>query len=290
MSAETTLRTPATRPLAWPATPTVYLTLDFECDYGTALPDNTYGALDGVDDLAALLAERSVPLTCFVQTELLDEHPEAMEALLDADTPVAVHPHSHSHRARSRTTTAYEVSESTDRYREFFGRDPVGYRFPNGDVRPEDYAVLADHGYEFDASVFPTWRPGHFNNSDAATHPTYLPEHDLVEVPFTVYSPRVRVPTALSYCRLLGAPYTTLLTTRPPQTVMFNVHMHDLLTPAARSSLPRRYRLVYPPNDDGLETLATVLDGLATRGYDFAVVDQVNAASREALTATTPTV
>jgi len=46
------------------------------------------------------LERLDVPLTAFVQTELLDERPETIEALWDCGVDVAFHPHSHTHRGR----------------------------------------------------------------------------------------------------------------------------------------------------------------------------------------------
>jgi hypothetical protein len=57
----------------------VYLTLDLECEFGTALRENTYYAARYTDEPISLLKEMDVPLTCFLQTELLDERPEAVE-------------------------------------------------------------------------------------------------------------------------------------------------------------------------------------------------------------------
>ena len=167
----------------WPSNRTIYFTLDYECDFGTALPENTYGAIDHTRNLVSLLERLDVPLTCFVQTELLDERPEAVERLRKSDVSVAFHPHSHTHLPRERTSIRREIKESTDRFESFFGDQPTGYRFPNGNIRPDDYRLLSEFGYEFDASVFPSWRPGHFNNTKSLTTPQYLDDYDLVELP-----------------------------------------------------------------------------------------------------------
>ncbi|GGL55875.1 polysaccharide deacetylase family protein [Halocalculus aciditolerans] len=264
----------------WPVRRQVLLTLDLERDFGTAVTTPSFDALDAVDDLAALLERYDVPLTCFVQTAVLDRRPGAVETLRDAGVDVRFHPHSHTHRRRDRTQFEGEIRQSTRRYRDFFDRDPVGYRVPDGNVRPEDYDVLVDEGYAFDASLFPSWRPGRFSRNGAPTTPHYLDAHDLFEIPFTVYSERVRVPTALSYCRLLGRPYTTLLCRRPPPVVMFNIHMHDLVTPPAYDDLPAFYKAVYARNPDGFGVLERAIRAFDDRGYSFATVDHVHDALR----------
>lgn len=260
---------PLRRPLDWPGERRFYLTLDFECDYGTALPDNRYGAVERVGDLVELLEQRGVPLTSFVQTAVLDEIPETIKPLLAADVAVEFHPHSHTHTPRSDTDVAEEVQTSTQTFREFFGYEPTVYRFPNGNIRPSDYEVLSDLSYEFDASLFPSWRPGHYNNSGEPIVPFWLPEYDLYEVPFTVFSDRLRIPTGLAYCRLVGLPLRWLLANRPPSSVVFNVHMHDLFNPDAYSDLPPLYRAIYARNADGFRMLDQVLETFSENGYDF---------------------
>jgi len=276
--------------LEWPVDRQVYLTLDFECDYGTALSRNTYDAVTHVDRLIALLEARDVGLTVFVQTEVLEERPETVEALVESDVAVRFHPHSHTHRARTPSdpardheATREEIETSTDRYRAFFGRDPVGYRFPDGNVFRRDYRLLADAGYDFDASVFPSWRPGRFDNTDEPTVPRYMPEEDIVEIPFTVFGERLRVPTALSYCNLFGRPIGDLLLSWPPGAVVFNVHMHDLVTPPAYDDLPPLYRVLYTRCTGGFSRLDRALAAFAERGYSFSVLDHVHDVLREGL-------
>lgn len=261
--------------LDWPADETVVLTVDYECDYGTALSRNTYQALEHTEWLVELLERLDVPLTCFVQTEILAEKPERVEQLRSADVPVTFHPHSHTHKPRGETDPEYEIRESTARYRDFFGRRPLGYRFPNGNVRQRDYTKLAEYSYKFDASVFPSWRPGHFDNLGAVTGPRYLGAHDLYEIPFTVYSDAVRVPTALSYCRFLGRPFTELLCRRPPGVIIFNVHMHDLFNPPAFKDLSPFHRAIYARNAPGLPQLERVLTRFRDLGYSFGQVEDI---------------
>lgn len=259
---------------SWRQSNHIYLTLDLECDYGTALSKNTYQSLAHVSDLAELLDEFEIPLTCFVQTEVLCEHPEAVSVLRDATPEVAFHPHSHTHRPRRETDMKSEIARSTDQFRSFFGTSPTGYRIPNGNVSPGDYAILADHGYEFDASVFPTWRPFKFDNRTQPNVPTYYPEYDLFELPFTVFSSHVPVPTSLAYYLLFGRLFEALLHRRPPTPMVFNIHMHDLVKPQRFHDLPRRYRMAYARTDRGLDTLERFLrrfSGLR----EFALLDNL---------------
>lgn len=266
----------------WPRERQFYLTLDLECDFGTALSENTYEAVESVGRLVDLLERENVALTCFLQTEVLEVAPGAVESLLGLDD-VTFHPHSHTHRPRSQIDVEDEIAESTKRYREFFGTEPTGYRLPNGNVRQVDYRALAERGYAFDASLFPSWRPGHFDNTGAPTRPHYFPDHDLFELPFTVFSDVVRVPTVLSYCRFLGRPFTWLFEWRPPEVVVFNIHMHDLVTPPSYRRLPPLYEKLYTRNDHGFELFERILRTFADRDYSFDTIDGLHADLRTGL-------
>ena len=261
----------------WPTTDEAYLTLDLECDFGTALSSNSYQAASNTAPLVDFLERLDIPLTVFVQTELLTVAPAAIDRLRAADIRTRFYPHSHTHQKRNQTDVGFEVRESTTRYREFFGRNPTGYRFPDGAVHAADYHELANHGYQFDASVFPMMRPDRFNNSGEPTVPSYQAGPDIVEIPFTMYSNKIRVPTALSYCRLIGRPYTELLRRRPPSVVMCNFHMHDVVTPPAYRHLPRLYKAVYARNGGrGYEFLERIITGLRDAGLSFETLDSVH--------------
>jgi len=264
------------RALNWPASREVYLTLDLECDFGTALRNNTFEAASYTDRLVTLLERLQIPLTIFVQTELLVANPAAVDRLIEAGFYTEFYPHSHTHQARTRTDMTAEIQRSTERFRSFFDQDPLGYRFPDGDIRDSDYDHLAAHGYRFDASVFPTVRLGKFNHTNEPTTPSYRAATDVVEIPFTTYPRALKIPTALSYCRLFGRPYTELLLRRPPPVVVFNIHMHDLFTPSTYRELSPLYKTVYARNDWGFELLETVLDRLLRAGLNFRSLSSVH--------------
>jgi len=250
-------------PLEWPFRDSIFLTLDFECDFGTALSENYFEAVDYVSELRQSLEQFDVPLTCFVQTELLEDRPEAVETLRNANVPVRFHPHSHSHKRR----------ENSSIPREYFDESPTGYRFPNGNIKDGDFQLLSRHGYSFDASVFPSWRLGHFNNTHEPTIPSYRENFDLYELPFTVFSDRIRVPTTLSYCQVIGRPYTHALLRNPPSVIILNIHMHDLVKPSTISELPLHYRFLYSRNPNGLSLLNQLLTTFQQKDYKFKTLD-----------------
>lgn len=260
----------------WPVERTVYLTLDLECDYGTAIEANSYEAAKRTPALVDFLERHDVPVTCFLQTQVLDEAPGAVDALRRASVPVEVQAHSHTHPSRATADLEYEVEESVSRIRRRFDPDTLGYRPPDGALEPGDYGVLAAHGVQFDAGVFPSIRPGRFNNVTAPRYPFRDVDTGIVELPFSVLSDRVRIPVSLSYLKLLGRPFEWALDRSFPSVVVFDFHMHDLVRPSAYERLPPHYRGVYARRSDaGFSTLERFVRAARKRGYRFGLLSEL---------------
>jgi len=254
----------------WPVTKSVFLTLDFECDYGTALARNTYDAAREIETLVQILSKHNVPLSVFLQTELIDTVPSTIETLSEAPVPVEFHAHSHTHPRYTDADVPYEVSESVTRIQERFDPSIIGYRFPDGALGDNEYQLLAAEGVDFDASVFPSWRPGRFDNRDAPIYPFRDPGSDIVEIPFTVASERVRVPVSLSYLKLIGRPLESIVYRSPPECIVFGMHMHDIIVPPTYQGLPLPYKLVYRRNKHrGAAILDRFIAKLRSHNYQF---------------------
>lgn len=260
----------------WPVNQSVYLTLDLERDFGTALREHSYRAVRETDELANLLNEYGVPLTCFLQTAVLEKAPAAVESLRRADVPVEFQPHSHSHPRRAEGGVKHEVEKSVALIRQTFDTDPLGYRFPDGAARLNDFEILADNDIEYDASSFPTFRPGRFNNLSRAIVPEKHHETGIVELPFSVYSGLLRIPVSLSYLKFIGRPFEQLVLHRPPSVIVFNLHMHDLILPSSYDSLAKRYKLVYARRaNDGYDILRRFINRMDELGYRFGTMSEL---------------
>lgn len=268
----------------WPVDSTVFLTLDLECDYGTALRSKHYESASKTGALVEILEDHSVPITCFLQTEVLDESPGSVQNLEEAAVDVEFHAHSHTHPSRSEADVEFEVETSTARIARRFDTNPIGYRFPDGAANSEDYFVLDGHDIPFNASLFPSCRPGRFYNRNAPIFPYRHTASGVVELPFTVYSAHLRIPVALSYAKLLGKPFQSLIQQRPPSTIVFDFHMHDLVATQAYEELPRGYQLIYARNrDSGMEIFETLIEGLKRTGYRFSTINELYRETMEAL-------
>ncbi|MBI4333586.1 MAG: polysaccharide deacetylase family protein [Chloroflexi bacterium] len=265
------------------------VTLDIEQDYGDLLAEPSYEGLGHLGDLAKFLGEQRIPVTCFIQGSLLETHPAQIRKLSSLDVDFELHSYSHPHPSRSKTR--FEIEKGREIYRNFFGKDPSGYRAPLAVITAEGYEALASNNFKFDSSVSPSVRPGTFSNFRTPAAPYYLPDYKLVEFPFSVVSP-LRIPLGISYIKLLGKIYLSFLKHAAlPGLVIVAAHLHDLFPLKAAAKIDCRpfsplYRYVFnriykDPTRDGLSLLATVIGILKRKDYAFTRLDRVYEGIRE---------
>ena len=260
----------------------VCLTLDVEQDYGADLAEPSYEGLRHIPDLVNFFKQRDVPLTCFVQGSLFESHPVQIEQLSALDAEFELH--SYSHPKPKKRDTEFEVKRGKEAYREFFGKDPVGYRAPLGVINDSDYQVLAGHGFKFDSSIFPSLRPGVFNELRKPRKPYFLNNHEIVEFPVTVFSGIARIPVGLSYIKLLGQSFL-LKTFDWPNLVVCYFHLHDLFELDSANKLPLRgktplYRLIFrriyqKQRGIGFAILDRLVTAFQRKGYTFSRLDSI---------------
>jgi peptidoglycan/xylan/chitin deacetylase (PgdA/CDA1 family) len=267
-----------------PENKTVCLTLDLEQDYGDLLKIPEYQGLKYIPDLASFIRQSNISLTVFVQGSIFEMFPDVIGQLSELDVEFELH--SYSHRRYQNTNTKYEVESGKSAYYKYFGRNPKGYRFPSGIFNASDYKTLVDNGFQFDSSVFPSVRPGAFNNLNKPITPYYLNDPGIIEFPFTVFSRFLRIPIALSYIRLLGWPYLELIKSPIlPKFIILNFHMHDLFTlptaskiNAQESSLLSKYiykRIYLQEKSNGYSLLKIIVAMLKKRKFTFAKLETI---------------
>lgn len=253
------------------------LTLDVEQDYGELLDEPSYEGLEHVPELVNLLKEKNIPLTCFVQGSLLETHSAQIEKLSALDVEYELH--SYLHPGPKSIDTRFEIEKGQEAYRRFFGEYPLGYRSPLGIINDRYYEILAANGFKFDSSVFPSLRPGVFNNLRKPTKPYRINGLGIIEFPFTVFSDVIRIPIALSYIKLVGRPYLYLLKVFSfPSLIVFCFHLHDLFKLSSSNKIPfkeypliyrRIFRKIYQEGKGGLLILEEFIEILQKKGYMF---------------------
>jgi hypothetical protein len=256
------------------APPTVCLTLDLEPDYGRRVPWN-HSAWDAglIEALLAELGAQGIPLSVFIVGRSIEEHPQIVDRFRAAGAECHAHSYDHDLTLPDRDD---EIRRAKQAFRAHFGRDPEGYRVPEGRITPHAWRTLEDEGFLFDASIYPSFwpRPHYLKYPRTPFRPHGL---RLVEIPFATLTP-LRMVVSVSFMKLLGWPFYRLLLSRfaPPEPFVFGMHLHDLwMTPSA-AELRAPWSLVYRRNDDiGVQLLMRFIALMQTRGARFATLGQM---------------
>ena len=249
-------------------------TLDFELDYGGRVKAfDTLKERQGHLHLKKILEQHGAPLSAFVQTSVLKSFPESKDVLkLLADE---VHSHSHSH-ASNHFQSKEELERSLSILESTFSQKAYGYRAPYGKLYPNDLDLIQSLGYAFDSSVFPSIRPGKFNNLSSPIEPWYW-DNGLLELPFGVL-PYARLILGISYLKLLGPNFYQMLMklTGLPRVLMFYGHMHDFFPTSAVQTFSPALKFAFGRNGHRpMEITDTFLGNLKERGYTFLTVNEL---------------
>lgn len=249
-------------------------TLDFELDYGGRL--NTFETLKQDkkhEELVQFLKDENIPVSAFVQTKALNDHPEALSVL--KNIACDFHSHSHTHasenfNSREEFLTSKKIIEDT------FAQPKVGYRAPYGKLYPGDHELLQEMGFAFDSSIFPSFRPGKFNHLNASIEPTVL-DCGLQEIPFAVI-PGVRLILGISYMKLFGfSVYKHLISMFGlPDTLVFYGHMHDYFPTEGLHKLPLGLKTAFKRNNhNAMPITKKFFDLLKDRGYTLVTISEL---------------
>ncbi len=264
------------------------LTLDIEADYHDLVPERHYQALEDEsvwEWLTDFSREQRVSWTAFVVGELLETKPALAERLSSTGWELGLHSYSHDPH---RTDTPEEIRRGKEAFAAAFGYNPIGYRAPLGKITPQGVRNLLAEGFHYDASIFPTWRPGAFNHLKDPLEPHMIgfdgEGASLAEIPFAVI-PRLRLVVSVSYIKLLGLRFYRWALTRfgLPDVAVIDCHFHDLApSPDAYRQLPLSWKLVYRRNRNrGREVLSWLVSWLKDSGYEFMRLEDVATLVRE---------
>ena len=183
------------------------ITLDMEPEYGDPLRKiRLLENPEYFERYVTIINKFNARVTMFTVTRLFETHGDLFRKLAER-IPLEFVAHSHSHDPH-RACTLDEVQNSQLAYESFMGKKPLGYRAPIGRIDKSGLGHLLDHGFSYDASVYPSFRPGKFGyaNLHMPNVPFRITRADgssLVEFPFTAIE-KVRIVFALSYAKLFG--------------------------------------------------------------------------------------
>ena len=245
------------------------LTVDLENDWEFDDPALDHLVLDHLDRFLALLDEFGIPVSVFVVGQTLERYPAHVDRIAET-TDAEFHLHSYHHDLSHSVDFEADVHRGMEAFRGHFGRDPIGYRAPQGRITPAQLARLEDLGFAFDSSTIPSYRPGTYNNLSAPLEPHWPgPSGELLELPIGVFR-AIRVPTIHSYFKLFGRPLSAYLSIAPlPNVLVYVVHLHDLYRTASHDALDAPKRWIMKRNlDDAESQFRTNLRTILSRGYE----------------------
>lgn len=204
--------------------------------------------------------EAGVRATLFVIAEDLAE-PRKRELIRDAvRRGHDIASHSLTHRdltTLGRAEKWREIFESRERLAQSLGVEVAGFRAPGFAMDRESLQMIAEAGYQYDSSLFPTAevanRVGLTAVSVSPERP--LPDQPLVELPMPAYRP-LPFPFHPCYSLVLGAWYFRLglrlfRRTQAPLVLLF--HLTDFADPLPKALLPHRRARVYTLSHLGSE-------------------------------------
>lgn len=227
---------------------TVCVTIDIEKDYGRV---ERFDCLKKLDSFIRIVTGLGFRCTFFVSTHIFDLYPEIVRNIRHFD----VQPHSHFHNLSQTADTDYslqEIIKCRNAYYAYFHRYPLGYRAPQGVINPMVADKLMREGFRFDSSVFPTIRPGVFNNLNQPKQPYYL-DSGILELPISTVG---IFPMALSYMQLFGWNVYKRYFDSLPRHIVFDCHLHNIYHSDSLNCLPLPLRIAYLRHkDDGYSYL-----------------------------------
>jgi hypothetical protein len=252
------------------------ITLDMEPDYGD--PEKRIRLLENPEFLEryiSIINQYDAKVTMFMVTNLFEARGGEFKELAGR-IPLEFSVHSHTHDPRN-ACSLEEVRNSRDAYQAFMGESPIGYRAPIGRIDKDGLGHLLDHGFGYDASVYPSIRPGEYGyfNLHMPNVPFRIIRGDgksLVEFPFTAIE-KIRIVFALSYAKLLGWGIYSLLLKLfglPASTLLLS-HPYDFYFAAIPNSTVTglEHAALSRNSSRAFDYFENMLATLKKRGYEF---------------------
>ena len=240
--------------------------------------------------LGEVLQRHQAKLTTFVVGRVLEEAGEVVErhaAQLDPEFEL----HSYSHDVADPDGRS-EIQRARDAYAAYFHREPMGYRAPWGRISRDGVARLAETGFKYDSSIFPSFRPGVFNNLRRPNRPFLYGNGaggSLLELPMAAV-PTLRLVVGMSYLKFFGLRFyrAAFSIFGMPDPLVFGMHLHDFkLHPEALAGadLPRWVKAYHGANvTKAMDIFEAFLAYLRRRGYSFVHMSEVYERAAKRLT------
>ena len=251
-------------------------TLDLEPEYGGVIDQhNLLRDPQAIIQFLDLLSALDVKITVFAVGRLIESFPEIIQIFERYDCEFEAHSYSHD---LENADSEPEIGQAKLAYFDYFGKNPRGYRAPQGRISKSGIRHLEKHGYRYDSSIFPSYFPNPFRYLFKKRHPHYPEGSHILEIPITSISPW-RLTLSVSYLKLFGFPFYKRLSERfgLPEVICFESHLHDFIVDDdSYTKLPFFWKLIYRRNKfKGTEFTMEFLKYARSKGYRFGYMSEI---------------
>lgn len=126
----------------------------------TLLSEGRYGITRGLPRILKLLSRLEVPATFFIPGYVAEQHPDAVESVLNAGHEIGHHGYLHLRSDRiSDGEQRREIEAGLEALERAGAPRPSGYRSTGWELTPETFDLLLQHGFEYDSSCMGDDRP-----------------------------------------------------------------------------------------------------------------------------------
>jgi peptidoglycan/xylan/chitin deacetylase (PgdA/CDA1 family) len=158
----------------WPngADVAVSLTFDVDAESGwlgtdeaysrrlSTLSEGRFGVTRGLPRILGILERHDITATFYVPGDTAERHTEALKEVVDAGHEVGHHGYLHKQSdAISPEEQRDEIERGIEALHDRLGITPRGYRSPSWELTPETFALLQEHGFDYDSSLMGDDRP-----------------------------------------------------------------------------------------------------------------------------------
>lgn len=251
-------------------------TFDLESDYAGCI--NQYKIFEDshrIEEVLARFESLGVRLTVFVVGEIIERFPNIIKLFEKYKCEFQIHSYTHN---IVRPNLEDEIKKAKQAYLNYFHKNPIGYRAPQGRITTAACALLEKHGFLFDSSIFPSYYPNPLRYLFCERQIHCIPNTNLVEIPLASITP-FRITLSVSYLKLLGMScFSMLFKLFPlPNFICFSGHLHDFIViEESYQKLNYFWKFIYGRNKyAGLEFCVSFLQYLKKQKYQFCYLSEI---------------
>lgn len=251
-------------------------TLDLEAEHGGLVDQyEIFKEPEKIEEFLSVMYSAGAKITVFTVGEIFKLYPEIIELFRKYNCEFEAHSYSHDLK---QPDSEHEIKKVKEAYFNYFSKNPIGYRAPQGRISASGIEALKKHGFLYDSSIFPSYYPNPFKYLFCNRHIHYYDYAHIMEIPITSITP-FRLTLSISYIKLLGLnPMIKLCRMfKLPEAICFNSHLHDFIfNEKSYSKLSLFWKLIFARNKyQGIDYCLKFLEFIKKEGYTFCYMSEI---------------